>query len=51
MISSQASRVPELGSDWPFLAWVPMMNNLRSPTSDRERASWRSVMLEAPGRS
>lgn len=51
MIRSQASRVPEPGSAWPFLAWVPMRNNLRSPTSDRPRASWRSVTPEAPGRS
>lgn len=51
MIRSRASWVPELSSACPFVAWVPMRNNLRSPTWDNDRASWRSVMLQAPGRS
>lgn len=50
-IRSRASWVPELSSACPFAAWVPMRNNLRSPTWDNDRASWRSVMLQAPGRS
>lgn len=51
MIRSWASWTPELSSVSSFLTWVPMRNNLRSPTSDRDRASWRSVMLQEPGRS
>ena len=51
MTKSRASWTPELSSS-PFLTDVPMRKSFRSsPTAARSRASWRSVMLQAPAKS